>query len=214
METTPGTPASPQPEETPSTVVETSATEATASEPAVVTEVAKPATPAPELNSPAPAAAPQAPKPAPEPRPVASATPPAPAPAPEAPKPAPEPGAIATTVSVPADPGASAAEGGEYQLLLDKLSALLGDTDLNAVWQQSQRPLKLLGVAMVVIVTLQLTGAVLDTLGGIPMLPRMLQLVGLTWLVMFGSKRLLRSEGRQQVVSQVSGAWNAFVGKG
>ena len=201
METTPGTPASPQPEETPSTVVETSATEATASEPAVVTEVAKPATPAPELK-------------APEPSPVASATAPAPAPAPEAPKPAPEPGAIATTVSVPADPGASAAEGGEYQLLLDKLSALLGDTDLNAVWQQSQRPLKLLGVAMVVIVTLQLTGAVLDTLGGIPMLPRMLQLVGLTWLVMFGSKRLLRSEGRQQLIGQVSGAWNAFVGKG
>ena len=196
METTPGTPASPQPEETPSTVVETSATEATASEPAVVTDATKPATPAPEPSS------------------VASATPPAPAVAPEAPKPAPEPGPIATTVSVPADPGANAAEGGEFQLLLDKLSALLGDTDLNAVWQQSQRPLKLLGVAMVVIVTLQLTGAVLDTLGGIPMLPRMLQLVGLTWLVMFGSKRLLRSEGRQQVVSQVSGAWNAFVGKG
>lgn len=201
METTPGTPASPQPEETPSTVVETTATEATASEPAVVTEVAKPATPAPELK-------------VPEPSPVASATPPAPAPAPEAPKPAPEPGPIATTVSVPADPGANAGEGGEFQLLLDKLSALLGDTDLNAVWQQSQRPLKLLGVAMVVIVTLQLTGAVLDTLGGIPMLPRMLQLVGLTWLVMFGSKRLLRSEGRQQLIGQVSGAWNAFVGKG
>ena len=196
METTPGTPASPQPEETPSTVVETSATEATASEPAVVTDATKPATPAPEPSS------------------VASATPPAPAAAPEAPKPAPESSPIATTVSVPADPGANAAEGGEFQLLLDKLSALLGDTDLNAVWQQSQRPLKLLGVAMVVIVTLQLTGAVLDTLGGIPMLPRMLQLVGLTWLVMFGSKRLLRSEGRQQVVSQVSGAWNAFVGKG
>jgi len=194
--------------------VETTATEATASEPAVVTDVAKPATPAPDLNIPAPAVAPEAPKPAPEPSPVASATPPAPAPAPEAPKPAPEPGAIATTVSVPADPGASAAEGGEYQLLLDKLSALLGDTDLNAVWQQSQRPLKLLGVAMVVIVTLQLTGAVLDTLGGIPMLPRMLQLVGLTWLVMFGSKRLLRSEGRQQLIGQVGGAWNAFVGKG
>ena len=196
METTPGTPASPQPEETPSTVVETSATEATASEPAVVTDATKPATPAPE------------------PSPFASAAAPAPAVAPEAPKPAPEPGPIATTMSVPADPGANAAEGGEFQLLLDKLSALLGDTDLNAVWQQSQRPLKLLGVAMVVIVTLQLTGAVLDTLGGIPMLPRMLQLVGLTWLVMFGSKRLLRSEGRQQVVSQVSGAWNAFVGKG
>ena len=196
METTPGTPASPQPEETPSTVVETTATEATASEPAVVTETAKPVTPAPE------------------PTPVASATPPAPAAAPEAPKPAPEPGPIATTVSVPADPAANAGEGGEFQLLLDKLSALLGDTDLNAVWQQSQRPLKLLGVAMVVIVTLQLTGAVLDTLGGIPMLPRMLQLVGLTWLVMFGSKRLLRSEGRQQLIGQVSGAWNAFVGKG
>ena len=190
METTPGTSASPQPEETPSTVVETTATEATASEPAAVTEVAKPATPAPELKAPAPAVAPEAPKPAPEPSP------------------------IATTVSVPADPGANAGEGGEFQLLLDKLSSLLGDTDLNAVWQQSQRPLKLLGVAMVVIVTLQLTGAVLDTLGGIPMLPRMLQLVGLIWLVMFGSKRLLRSEGRQQLIGQVSGAWNAFVGKG
>ncbi|MEB3177087.1 MAG: CAAD domain-containing protein, partial [Synechococcus sp.] len=152
METTPGTPASPQPEETPSTVVETSATEATASEPAVVTDATKPATPAPE------------------PSPFASAAAPAPAVAPEAPKPAPEPSPIASTVNVPADPGAKAAEGGEFQLLLDKLSGLLGDTDLNAVWQQSQRPLKLLGVAMVVIVALQLTSAVLDTLGGIPML--------------------------------------------
>lgn len=172
METTPGTPASPQPEETPSTVVETSATEATASEPAVVTDATKPATPAPE------------------------------------------PSPFASTVNVPADPGAKAAEGGEFQLLLDKLSGLLGDTDLNAVWQQSQRPLKLLGVAMVVIVALQLTSAVLDTLGGIPMLPRLLELVGLVWLLMFGSQRLLRSDRRQQVISQVSSAWSAFVGKG
>ncbi|NBQ37313.1 MAG: hypothetical protein EBU42_07060, partial [Synechococcus sp.] len=59
----------------------------------------------------------------------------------------------------------------------------LADAKLMELWQQSQRPLKLLGGALSLLLVLQLTSAVLGTLDAIPMLPRLLQLTGLIYLV-------------------------------
>ena len=139
----------------------------------------------------------------------------APTPTPE--PPAPEPPAaespIASTVSVPADPSASDSEGGEWHLLMEKLNAWLADAKLMELWQQSQRPLKLVGGALALLLVLQLTGAVLGTLDGIPMLPRLLQLTGLIYLTLFASRRLVRSDERRSLIEGIKSSWSSFTGK-
>ena len=204
MEVTPGPAASPQPEETPSPEPsDTTPATTAAEEPAVDIE--------------APAAEPVAA--APEPEPV-EAKAPEPAPAAPSPEPAPakaeasKPSAISSTVNVPADPDASNGEGGEFQLLLAKLNEQLGGIDLGNIWEQSKQPLKLVGLALVVIFSLQLLGAVLGTLDHIPMLPRLLQLVGLIWLSLFASQRLVRSDERKKMIDTVTSTWKDITGKG
>ena len=157
-------------------------------------------TAAQEAVTPAPATEPTPEAPAPvEPTPVVEA------PAAESP--------IASTVSVPADPNASDSEGGEWHLLMEKLNAWLADAKLMELWQQSQRPLKLVGGALALLLVLQLTSAVLGTLDAIPMLPRLLQLTGLIYVVLFASRRLVRSDERRSLIEGVKNSWSSFTGK-
>ena len=157
-------------------------------------------TAAEEAVTPAPASEPTPEAPAPvEPTPVVET------PAAESP--------IASTVSVPADPSASDSEGGEWHLLMEKLNAWLADAKLMELWQQSQRPLKLVGGALALLLVLQLTSAVLGTLDAIPMLPRLLQLTGLIYVVLFASRRLVRSDERRSLIEGVKNGWSSFTGK-
>ena len=157
-------------------------------------------TAAQDAVTPAPAAQPTPEAPAPvEPTPVVET------PAAESP--------IASTVSVPADPNASDSEGGEWHLLMEKLNAWLADAKLMELWQQSQRPLKLVGGALALLLVLQLTSAVLGTLDAIPMLPRLLQLTGLIYVVLFASRRLVRSDERRSLIEGVKNSWSSFTGK-
>jgi len=163
----------------------------------------------PESNSETAAQDAVTPAPATEPTPEAPApvepTPVVETPAAESP--------IASTVSVPADPSASDGEGGEWHLLMEKLNAWLADAKLMELWQQSQRPLKLVGGALALLLVLQLTSAVLGTLDAIPMLPRLLQLTGLIYVVLFASRRLVRSDERRSLIEGVKNGWSSFTGK-
>ena len=138
---------------------------------------------------------------------------PAPTPEPPAPEPPAAESPIASTVSVPADPSASDGEGGEWHLLMEKLNGWLAEAKLMELWQQSQRPLKLLGGALALLLVLQLTSAVLGTLDAIPMLPRLLQLTGLIYLVLFTSRRLVRSDERRSLIEGIKTSWSSFTGK-
>lgn len=163
----------------------------------------------PESNSETAAQEAVTPAPATEPTPEAAApvepTPVVETPAAESP--------IASTVSVPADPSASDGEGGEWHLLMEKLNAWLAEAKLMELWQQSQRPLKLVGGALALLLVLQLTSAVLGTLDAIPMLPRLLQLTGLIYVVLFASRRLVRSDERRSLIEGVKNGWSSFTGK-
>ena len=163
----------------------------------------------PESNSETAAQEAMTPAPATEPTPEAAApvepTPVVETPAAESP--------IASTVSVPADPSASDGEGGEWHLLMEKLNAWLAEAKLMELWQQSQRPLKLVGGALALLLVLQLTSAVLGTLDAIPMLPRLLQLTGLIYVVLFASRRLVRSDERRSLIEGVKNGWSSFTGK-
>ena len=143
----------------------------------------------------------------------AAAAAPAPTPEPPAPEPPAAESPIASTVSVPADPSSSDSEGGEWHLLMEKLNAWLADAKLMELWQQSQRPLKLVGGALALLLVLQLTGAVLGTLDGIPMLPRLLQLTGLIYLTLFASRRLVRSDERRSLIEGIKSSSSSFTGK-
>ena len=143
----------------------------------------------------------------------AAAAAPAPTPEPPAPETPAAESPIASTVSVPADPSASDSEGGEWHLLMEKLNAWLADAKLMELWQQSQRPLKLVGGALALLLVLQLTSAVLGTLDAIPMLPRLLQLTGLIYLTLFASRRLVRSDERRSLIEGIKNSWSSFTGK-
>lgn len=119
---------------------------------------------------------------------------------------------IAKTILAPAST-AEASEGGEWQELMAVLNNWLGAGKASQIWEQSQRPLKAVGLAIVLLILLQLLGAVLGTLNHIPMLPRLLELVGLIWLGIFAAKKLVRSSDRKTFIGQLSGAWNSFSGR-
>jgi hypothetical protein len=122
--------------------------------------------------------------------------------------------AILETVELPAATDAGSAEpGGEWQELLDRLNGWLGEGRVSEVWQQSQRPLKALGAALALLLVLRLLGSVLGALDGVPMLPRLLQLVGLIWLGLYSSRNLVRSDSRQRLLARVDGIWRSVVGR-
>jgi len=126
----------------------------------------------------------------------------------------PAPAAILETVELPAaTDGAGAETGGEWQELLDRLNGWLGEGQVGELWQQSQRPLKALGAGLALLLVLRLVGSVLGTLDGLPMLPRLLQLVGLIWLGLYASRHLVRSDSRQQLLARVDGIWASVVGR-
>ena len=125
------------------------------------------------------------------------------------------PNPIASTISTPATSSApeAAAEGGEWQELLGLLNTWLGDGKAKQIWEQSQRPLKAVGIAIVMIIFLRLLGAVLGTLDAIPMLPRLLELVGLIWLGLFAGPKLVKSDERKLFIGRISSAWSSFSGR-
>ena len=105
-------------------------------------------------------------------------------------------------------------EGGEWQLLLAKLNDWLGGAKAAELWGQSKGPLKALGLAIVALLLLRLLGAVLGTLDALPLVPGLLELVGLLWLALAAGPRLLRSEERKKLLTTTHDAWKSFSGRG
>jgi len=172
-------------------------------------------------------AAPAEPPPAPEP-PIASEPPPEPAP----PEPSPEPPApslevlvaaaippsppqpqragIAATLEVPPlEPG----EGGEWDLLVGKVRAWFDGADLQARWESIGGPVRAVGLLLAALVLLRIYTALLDTLGELPLLPRLLQLVGLAAVLRFALTRLVRSSERERILGDWHQRWNDFRGR-
>ncbi|MEB3319068.1 MAG: CAAD domain-containing protein [Cyanobacteriota bacterium] len=158
--------------------------------------------------------------PAPSPLPAVPPTPQAPEPplAVEA-LPALDPGEprVATTLEVPPLPSAAAgsalgSQGGEFELLMGKVTAWLERADLPGQWERLGGPLRGLGVLLGLLLVLKLYVALLDTLDDLLLLPRLLQLVGLIALLRFSVHRLTRSSDRQKVWDDWKGRWDAFRG--
>lgn len=115
---------------------------------------------------------------------------------------------------LPTGPGGDggSAEGGEFDLLIRKVKAWFEEADLAGQWNRLGGPLRGLGLLLGGLLVLKLYVALLDTLDDVPLLPRLLQLVGLIALLNFSVTRLTRSSDRAVILEDWKRRWDAFRG--
>jgi len=123
---------------------------------------------------------------------------------------------VASTIEVPASAPASEAsgEGGEWELLLEKLRQWIGSGQLQEQWQAARTPLSLLAGLIALLLVLRIYGALLAVLDSLPLLPGLLELAGLIAVVQFSLSRLVRSEERRSLIQGLQQRWKAFRGQG
>jgi hypothetical protein len=123
---------------------------------------------------------------------------------------------VETTSFIPATAAAmeSAEGGGEWELLLGKVQAWLGQGKLQALWAQARNPLTLILATAALLVVLRVYAALLGALESLPLIPGLLELVGLVWAVRFGLPKLVQRSQRQELISSIQQRWQSFRGRG
>ena len=168
---------------------------------------------------PAPTAAAPAEAPAPEPEPEPEPAAPEPPSAPVAEVPAPvviDTPTVASTIEVPAKAPVNpttAEEGGEWDLLVQKLRNWIASGQLQQQWQAARTPLSLLAGLIAVLLVLRVYSAVLGVLDSIPLLSGLLELAGLVAVIQFSLTRLVRSEDRREVIGGLKQRWKSVRGR-
>ena len=122
---------------------------------------------------------------------------------------------VASTIEVPASApgGGTSGEGGEWELLLEKLRQWIGSGQLQEQWQASRTPLSLLAGLIALLLVLRLYGALLAVIDSLPLLPGLLELAGLIAVVQFSLTRLVRSEERRSLIQSLQQRWKSFRGQ-
>lgn len=147
----------------------------------------------------------------------ATTEPPQPEVTPEPPAPLDIP-TVASTLEVPASPqiatSAADQDGGEWDLLVQKVRAWINSGQLQEQWQAARTPLSLLAGLIAVLLVLRVYSAVLGVLDSIPLLPGLLELAGLVAVVQFSLTRLVRSNDRREVIEGLKQRWQSFRGRG
>ena len=140
-----------------------------------------------------------------------------PAAAPAAADPAPPQPELESSTTLPAlgsEPaGAGGEEGGEWDLLVSKVRDWLASGQLQALWQQAKTPLTLTLALVGLLLVLRVYSALLAALDSLPLVPGLLELVGVIWLVRNGLPKLVRNSEREQLISGLRQRWQAFLGR-
>jgi hypothetical protein len=143
----------------------------------------------------------------------------------QAPEQAPEP-SVATTLSVeasaapllaqagPDGDGPNSGEGGEWELLQQKLREWLNQGQLQSLWAQASKPVTLLAALVGVLLVLRIYAALLGAIESLPLVPGLLELAGVVWMVRYGVPKLLRSSEREQLLGGLNKRWKSFRGQG
>ena len=122
---------------------------------------------------------------------------------------------IASTIEVPASaPAAAEGDGGEWELLVQKVTTWLSSGQLQEQWQAARKPLSLLAGLIALLLVLRIYSALLAVLDSLPLLPGLLELVGVIAVVRFSLTRLVRSDERQQLIQGLQQRWKSFRGQG
>jgi hypothetical protein len=109
---------------------------------------------------------------------------------------------------------AAAEGGGEWELLLGKVQAWLGQGKLQALWDQARNPLSLILAAAALLVVLRVYSALLSAIDSLPLIPGLLELVGVIWAVRFGVPKLVQRSQREELISNIQQRWESFRGRG
>jgi hypothetical protein len=124
-----------------------------------------------------------------------------------------QPPGIAASLVVPPMDASEAGEGGEWDLLTGKVRTWFDGAQLQERWESLGGPLRAAGLLLAAVVLLRLYSALLETLGDLPLLPRLLQLVGLVSVVQFALTRLVRTSERERILTSWRERWNDFRGR-
>jgi hypothetical protein len=126
---------------------------------------------------------------------------------------------VATSYELPplgggaSDAGAhSEGEGGEWEVLVGKVNTWFGSGELQERWQKLRGPLRGGALLLGALLALKIYDATLDTLDDLPLVPRLLQLVGVITLARFAVTRLVRTSERERVVAIWRQRWEQFRG--
>jgi len=122
---------------------------------------------------------------------------------------------VAATLDVPAaaSPAGDGGDGGEWEVLVQKVRHWLASGQLQQQWQSARGPLSLLAGLIALLLVLRVYGALLAVLDSLPLVPGLLELVGVIAITRFSLTRLLRSNERQAVINDLQQRWQAFRGK-
>ena len=121
---------------------------------------------------------------------------------------------IAERISVPAQASADSSkeDGGEWDLLSNRIKQFFEANNLENQWQSLLQPIFLLGGLIVVILTMRIYGGILDAIATVPLAPRLFQLVGSFYAVWFAATRLIRAEERKKISANVNDLWTSLRG--
>ncbi|MCP9926533.1 CAAD domain-containing protein [Cyanobium sp. CH-040] len=109
---------------------------------------------------------------------------------------------------------AAGSEGGEWELLVEKLQQWWASGKLQSFWQQARTPLTLgLGLVAVLLV-LRVYAGLLAAINSLPLVPGLLELVGVIWLLRNGLPRVIRRSEREQLLQGLQQRWQSFSGRG
>lgn len=119
---------------------------------------------------------------------------------------------ITSTVTIPAQE-ASTDEGGEWDLLVEKIKAWIDSNQLGSLWDQAQLPLRLIGGLILFVIVSTVYSGILGTINKVPLAPGLLELTGVIWLLNYARCNLVRSSDRKRVIDAVGSTWNKVVGR-
>ena len=121
---------------------------------------------------------------------------------------------VASTTDVPASPAAvsSEGEGGEWELLVEKVKQWIASGQLQQQWETARTPITLLAGLIAVLVVLRIYSSLLGVLESLPLLPGLLELVGVISVVRFSLTRLVKSSDRHEVIDGLKQRWRSFRG--
>jgi hypothetical protein len=113
----------------------------------------------------------------------------------------------------PAADGPNSGDGGEWELLLQKVREWLNQGQLQSLWAQARKPVTLVAYLLGLLLILRIYGALLGALDSLPLVPGLLELAGVVWMVRFGVPKLLRTSEREAMLDGLSKRWKAFRGQ-
>ena len=119
---------------------------------------------------------------------------------------------ITSTVTIPAQE-ASSDEGGEWDLLVEKIKAWIDSNQLGSLWVQAQLPLRLIGGLILFVIVSTVYSGILGTINKVPLAPGLLELTGVIWLLNYARCNLVRSSDRKRVIDALGSTWNKVVGR-